>query len=94
MAQPRLSVHKIREVLRLRFKAGLPERLIAASLSVTRSMVLECLRRDREAGLSWPLPDGLDDGAPEARLYPVDTVAPDFPLPDFARIHASWPARA
>ena len=88
MAQPRLSVRKIREVLRLRFEAGLPERQIAASLSVARSTVQECLRRVREARLSWPLPDGLDDGVLEARLYPVDPVAPDFPLPDFARVHA------
>lgn len=88
MAQPRLSVRKIREVLRLRFEAGLSERQIAASLSVARSTVQECLRRVREAGLSWPLADALDDGALEARLYPVEPALPDFPLPDFAHIHA------
>lgn len=88
MAQPRLSVRKIREVLRLRFEAELSERQIAASLSVARSTVQECLRRVREAGLSWPLADALDDGALEARLYPVEPAAPDFPLPDFAHIHA------
>jgi transposase len=81
-------VRKIREVLRLRFEAGLSERDVAASLSVARSTVQECLRRTREAGLAWPLPEGLDDAALEARLYPAPPATPDFPLPDFAHVHA------
>ena len=88
MAQSRLSVRKIREVLRLRFEAGLSERQIAASLSVARSTVQECLRRVREAALSWPQAGELDELALEARLYPAEPVAPSFPLPDFSRIHA------
>lgn len=87
VAQPGVSVRKTREILRLRFEAGLQERKAAASLSVARSTVQECLRRVREAGLSWPLPDRLDDGALAARQYPVDPVAPGFPLSDFAHIH-------
>lgn len=88
MAQSRLSVRKIREVLRLRFEAGLSERQIAASLSVARSTVQECLRRVREAELSWPRAGELDEVALEARLYPAEPTAPSFPLPDFPRIHA------
>lgn len=88
MAQSRLSVRKIREVLRLRFETGLSERQIAASLSIARSTVQECLRRIREAGLHWSALGALDDSALQARLYPVESVAPSFPLPDFARIHA------
>lgn len=88
MAQSRLSVRKIREVLRLRFEAGLSERQIAASLSVARSTVQECLRRVREAGLLWPQAGELDEVALEARLYPAEPLAPSFPAPDFARIHA------
>jgi transposase len=81
-------VRKIREVLRLRFEAGLSERQIVASLSMARSTVQECLRRVREAGLTWPLPGDLDDAELEARLYPVESAAPGFPRPDFAHIHA------
>lgn len=88
MAQSRLSVRKIREVLRLRFETGLSERQIAASLSIARSTVQECLRRIREAELPWSALGALDDSALQARLYPVESVAPSFPLPDFARIHA------
>lgn len=88
MAQSRLSVRKIREVLRLRFDTGLTERQIAASLSVARSTVQECLRRVRETALSWPQADELDEVALEARLYPAEPMAPSFPPPDFAHIHA------
>ncbi|MFA5941835.1 MAG: IS21 family transposase [Sinimarinibacterium sp.] len=88
MAQPRLSVRKIREVLRLRFEAGVSERQIGVALSMARSTVQECLRRVREAGLSWPLPGDADDAALEARLYPVGHVAPTFPKPDFEHVHA------
>jgi len=33
------------------------------------STVSECLRRVKEANLTWPLPDGLTDGELEAKLY-------------------------
>ena len=64
------------------------ERQIGVCLSMARSTVQECLRRVREAGLSWPLPPELYDATLEARLYPVGHVAPSFPRPDFAHIHA------
>lgn len=81
-------MRKIREVLRLRFEANVSERDIASSLSMARSTVQECLRRAREAELSWPLPLGLDDTLLESRLYPVEPVPPSFPAPDFAYVHA------
>jgi transposase len=88
VAQSRLSVRKIREVLRLKLEARLSERQIASAVSVVRSTVQECLRRSGEAGLSWPLPAELDDVALEALLYPVERVAPSFPRPDFAHIQS------
>ena len=45
MAQPRLSVRKIRDVLRLKVEAQLSDRQIAAVLGSARSTVQECLRR-------------------------------------------------
>ena len=88
MAQQRLSVRKIREVLRLRYEAGLTERQVAAALAVARSTVQECLRRCREGGIGWPPPAALDDVALAARLYPTQPAAPAFPMPDFAKVHA------
>jgi IS30 family transposase len=59
VAQARLSVRKIRDVLRLKNEAHLSDRQIAAVLGSARSTVQECLKRARSAGLSWPLPQSL-----------------------------------
>ena len=81
----RLPMRKIAEALRLK-AAGLPTRKIASSLSIGQSTVSEYLKRADHAGLSWPLPDGLDDAALEQRLYVADAkvrrglAQPDWPL--------------
>jgi transposase len=55
MAQSRLPMRKIRDVLRLSAAAGLSKRQIAASLGIGPTAAGACLRRAREAGISWPL---------------------------------------
>src|SRR4249920_881876 len=88
MAQQRLPMRKIRDVLRLS-AAGLSKRQIAASLGIGPTAAGACLRRAREAGVGWPVPDDLDDAALESRLYPVPTTtAKDWrSLPDWPAIH-------
>ena len=44
MAQARLPVRKIREVLRLKYELRLSDRKIAAALGSARSTVQECVR--------------------------------------------------
>ena len=68
MAQEGLSMKKVREVLRLRFAAGMSVRQVAASCRIARSTVGEYERRARAAGLGWPLPEGMDDGTLERLL--------------------------
>ena len=46
-------MRKIREVLRLRFAAGLSARRIALSIDVARSTVSEVLQRASDRGLGW-----------------------------------------
>ena len=48
------------------------------------------IRRARTAGLSWPLPERLDERALEARLFPVAPVSPrvERVIPDWAQVHA------
>lgn len=62
-------MRKIREVLRLKVEARLSDEQVAKAICSARSTVQECLRRAREAGLSWPLPPELDEEALHARLY-------------------------
>ena len=70
MPRERLSMRKIKEVLRLRFEHGLSHRVIATSCGVGVTTVREYLMRAKAAGLSWPLRESMDDGALEARLFP------------------------
>jgi hypothetical protein len=68
----RLSMRKIRELLRLRFEVGLSARQVAASVQIARSSVGEYERRLAAADLSWPLPEGLSDTELETHRYELD----------------------
>jgi len=82
-------MRKIREVLRLRLAQGLSQRAVGESLGISTGAVNICLSRARRAGLSWPLPEGLDDAQLERLLYPPPpTVASEQrPMPDWAAVH-------
>ncbi len=85
MPQEGLSMRKVREILRLRLGVGLSSRQVARSCNVSSSTVLEYEKHAREAGLSWPLPEDLDDAALESLIRAkLDTTRQDRPLPDVA----------
>jgi transposase len=89
MPAERLSMRKIRDVLRMKFEIGLSERAIARSLSLSSGGVNGYLQRARVAGLSWPLPGGLEDAALERLLFPPPpsaAVASTRPVPDWAAV--------
>lgn len=88
MPAERLSMRRLREILRLKAK-GRFGREIARSLSLSPTTVGDYLRRAKVAGIAWPLPPELDD---EEALERVLFVAPDEqrpsrPLPDWRRVH-------
>jgi len=89
MPGERLSMRKIREVLRLRFAQGLSQRAIGASVRLSTGAVNSCLSRARLAGVVWPLPDGLSDTQLEALLYPPppDVATERRPVPEWAVVH-------
>ena len=57
-----------REIIRLKF-SSVSTHEIARRLGMARSTVREALKRTETAGLSWPLPEDMSDGALEAALY-------------------------
>ena len=89
MAAERLSMRKLREILRLHLEKGLGPRAIARSLSVSPSTVSGYLGRVRAAKLTWPLPAELDEDAALERLLFADEgpPRPSRPEPDWARMH-------
>ena len=90
-------MRKIKEVLRLKYQAGLSARQIARSCGIARSTVAEYLMRARAAGIEWPLPAETDDGAIEARLFAsesaTDGEARERSQPDFAAIRKELQSR-
>jgi transposase len=82
-------MRQVYDVLRLKWAAGLSERQIAHSLGLSRPTVASYVHRAQAAGLSWPLPEGLDEVTLEARLFPAHTAKGTLaPLaPDWASVH-------
>jgi len=81
-------MRKVRDVLRLSLCEGLSLRQVAAALQVPFTTVADHVRRAKAAGLSWPLPDGLDDDALEALLFAAAAPpAERRPMPDWEKVH-------
>jgi transposase len=82
-------MRQVYEVLRLKWAQGLSDRQVARSLGLSRPTVAHYVQRAQAAGLSWPLPDELDESALEQRLFPPPdaTDAPTPPSPDWAQVH-------
>ncbi len=89
MPGERLSMRKIRELLRLRFAQGLSQRAIGHSLQLSIGAVNSYLTRARLAGLDWPLPEELGDAQLEVLLYPPPPAVSteQRPMPDWAVVH-------
>jgi transposase len=82
-------MRKIKDILRLKWGGGLSNRQVAASCGVARSTVAETLYRATAAGVSWPLPEDLDDQQLETRLYPAapSPTGPPRAMPEWATVH-------
>ena len=70
MPAERLTMRKIKEVLRLKWGNGLSDRKVAKSCCIARSTVAEYICRAKRAGLTWPLPEGMDEAELERLLFP------------------------
>lgn len=90
MPQKRISVRKIREILRLRLENSMSFSDIGASVKLSKSATRRCLLRFEKSGIHWPLPPDLSDDDLEAALY--KKVIPKQPckylgLPKWEEVH-------
>src|SRR5689334_15816102 len=90
MPAMRISMRKIREILRLKWECGLSRRQIAESCQVARPTVTDYLERATAVGLFWPLPADLDESALERLLFPTSPQQPEptRPMPEWAEVHS------
>ncbi len=90
MAQNKLTMRQIQEILRLKHQNQLSVREIARSCGLPASTVGDYLKRAAAAGLSWPLPEGQSEAELLQRLLatPAATRSQNEPvLPDWPHIH-------
>jgi transposase len=80
-------MRKIKEVLRLAFEAGQSARQIGRSLSISHPTVLSYLSRAGAFGLSWPLPEELNDSVLEKMFTHSPQMMTVRPQPDWTLIH-------
>ena len=88
-------MRKIRDVLRLTHAMGMSRRLVGEATGIGKTAVGEYVRRAAVAGLSWPIPDAIDDGELERRLFPPTDASSSAARaePDWSHIHAELKRR-
>lgn len=88
MPAKRISMRKIRDVLRLK-AAGLSVRQISASTKLSTGAISQLVNKALALGLSWPLPDTLDDEQLARHFYPGADTRPDrqAEVPDWPQVH-------
>lgn len=87
MPANRMTMRKIKEVLRLKWACGLSHRQIARATGVSVGAVSQYAAMAKAAGLDWPQADSLNEDTLEQRLFgaqkpansPGGRVTPDFP---------------
>src|SRR5579863_8680821 len=87
MPAERVSMRKIRDVLRLTHAMGMSRRLVGEATGIGKTAVGEYVRRAAVAGLSWPVPDEIDDAELERRLFPTAASSAGRTEPDWAHLH-------
>ena len=88
MPTKRLPMRQIREILRLKFDRQLANRSIARACTMGAGTVSDYLSRARRVGLTWPLPESLDDSQLETLLFPPPAARGVVRVaPDFVRVH-------
>lgn len=89
MPQNRVTMRKIREILRLAWSCGQTKQAIAVCCGIGKTTVADTLYRASAAGLCWPLPSDLEDERLESLLYPVHprAITCRRTPPDWASLH-------
>jgi len=89
MAKMRVSMRKIREVLRLTHELGLSVRQVKEATGVGKTAVSEYVSRARVIGITWPIPAEISDAELERRLFTPAGFhdGPTRTVPDWSKVH-------
>jgi len=87
MPAQRMTMRKIKDVLRLKLDARLSHEQIAAALHISKGVVAKYVSLASAAGLDWSTISGLDETALEQLLLAKPAKPSAYVLPDYGRIH-------
>jgi len=74
MTTKKVSMNKLKKLLRLKYDANLPLRQARLCLSLSVVVISKYIKRAEAAGISWPLPDAMTDKALAAVLQPAKLI--------------------
>jgi len=78
---------KIIEVLRLKYAARLSHEKIARACGLSKGAVGKYVSATQALGITWPLPDGVDQTRLEALLFPARQPSSRLVEPDYFQMH-------
>ena len=89
MAGTRMSMRKIREVLRLTHELRLTVRQVREATGVGKTAVSEYVSRAKVVGITWPIPPEISDAELERRLFTPAGFHEGSTkrLPDWTKVH-------
>ncbi|MDY7545062.1 IS21 family transposase [Glaciimonas sp. CA11.2] len=87
MPVQRITMRKIKDVLRLKLDAKLSHQQIAAALGISKGVVTKYVGLAAVAGLDWSAVQDVDDTELAHRLLVTPERTRDHVQPDYARLH-------
>jgi transposase len=89
-------MRKVREVLRLKHTLGMSYRRISEATGIGKTVVGEYVRRAGVIGITWPVPEAIDDAELDRRLFPIpgDGTAAPRPAIDWRKVHEEMKRRS
>jgi len=78
---------KIIEVLRLKYAARLSHEKIARACGLSKGAVGKYVSATQALGITWPLPEGVDEARLEALLFPARQPSSRLVEPDYFQMH-------
>ncbi len=84
-----ISMRKLKDVLRLKYEAGLSQRQIVRALHLSLGVVNKYLNAAQAAGITWPLPETFSEAQLRRSFFPPESppLQAAYAQPDFAAIH-------
>ncbi len=88
-------MRKVRDVLRLKHTLGMSLRQISEATGIGKTVIGEYVRRAGVLGITWPVPEEIDDAELERRLFPVPCeTGPPRAAIDWRQVHEEMKRRS